>query len=456
MKKRFTLALISWVTSWMIALAQPAEDAQLATQFDKLLVNQFKANGPGCTALVTRKGQIIYQKAFGMANLELGVPMQPDNVFRIGSLTKQFTAIAILQLMEQGKLALQDEITRFVPNFPTQGKKITIEELLTHTSGIKNTTDMPAFWSMIRKDSITPMEFIDLLKNQPLEFEPGTQWKYSNSGYGLLGFVIEKVSGKTYPKYLEDSFFRPLGMTQSYFGSNTRLIHKQVAGYESDANGVLQNASYISMSIPYSAGAIQSTVGDLWIWHQALHRYKLVKKETLGKALTPYRLSTGQLTDYGYGWFIDSLQRSPLVWHSGSINGFRSYWLYLPQEDILVAVLSNSIDKNPAYVSKRMAALASGNPLLVDQQSDPQRLASYVGTYEDSVKNVYTVTREGTQLFTTLPPGGQKLAIDPATQTTFLFKDINAQVDFGPDRSGRVVMQIRIYGGPTIQATKLN
>lgn len=454
MKKRFTLYLIGWVASCIIALAQPANDAQLSTQFDKLLANQFKANGPGCTALVARNGKVIYQKAFGMANLELSVPMQTDMVFRIGSITKQFTAIAILQLMEQGKLSLQDEITRFIPNYPTQGKKITIEHLLTHTSGIKNTTDMPTFWPMIRKD-MTPLELIDVFKNQPMEFEPGTQWRYSNSGYGLLGLVIEKVSGKTYPKYLEDIFFKPVGMRQSYFGSNTKLINKQAAGYESDANGSLQNASYISMSIPFSAGAIQSTVGDLWIWHQAVHNYQLVKKETLNKALTPYRLSTGQLTDYGYGWFIDSLQNSPLIWHSGSINGFRSYWLYLPHEDVLVAVLSNSIDKNPAYVSKRIAALASGKPLLVDQGSDRQQLDSYVGRYEGNAKDIYTVTREGNQFFTTLPPGSQKLAIDPASQTKFLFKDINAEVEFSPDRMDTVVMQLRIYGGPTIQAKKI-
>ena len=247
MKKQLYLLLLGLALS-LTAVAQTT--AQLTNEFDKLLTEQFKADGPGCTALVAHKGQVIYQKAFGMANLELNVPMQPDNVFRIGSITKQFTAIAILQLMEQGKLSLQDEITRFIPDYPTQGKKITVEHLLTHTSGIKSTTDMPTFWSMIRKD-MTPPELIDIFKNQPLEFDPGTNWKYCNSGYGLLGYIIEKVSKKTYPQYLEEAFFKPLGMTQSYFGSNTKLIKNQVAGYESDSNGVLQNASYISMTIPY-------------------------------------------------------------------------------------------------------------------------------------------------------------------------------------------------------------
>ncbi|GAB3753673.1 hypothetical protein GCM10028817_19400 [Spirosoma pomorum] len=419
------------------------------------MAEQFKTEGPGCAALVAHKGKPIYQNAFGKADLELNVPMRPEMVFSIASITKQFTAMAILQLMEQGKLSLHDPVTRFLPNYPTLGKPITIENLLTHTSGIKNITEISQFWEQSRQ-KMTPLAMIDLFKDQPLEFESGTQWHYSNSGYILLGQIIEKASGKTYPEYLKEMFFEPLRMTHSSYYEEAKLISNRVHGYQLSKDGKNQNAEYINLESGYSTGGILSTVADLWIWHQAVHGHKLVSQETLAKAWTPYRLTTGQLTDYGYGWFIDSLQNSPLIWHSGSINGFRSYCLYLPHEDVFVTVLSNSIDKNPAYVSKRIAALASGKPLLIDQQRDLHRLERYVGKYEDGTKNTYTITREGDQFFATLPSNSQKLPIVPATQTKFLFRDTNAEVDFSQDRSGTTLMQTRIYGGPTSLAKKIN
>jgi CubicO group peptidase (beta-lactamase class C family) len=167
------------------SFAQTAASKQMTAEFDKVLSAQFKPGETGCAALVAKKGQIIYKKAFGMANLELNVPMQPDMVFRIGSITKQFTAVAILQLMEQGKLSLQDEITKFIPDYPTQAYKITIEHLLTHTSGIRSYTSVPEFQKYMRTD-MKPDEVINLFKNQPMEFVPGTKYNYNNSGYFLL------------------------------------------------------------------------------------------------------------------------------------------------------------------------------------------------------------------------------------------------------------------------------
>ena len=188
------------------SIAQTIADKQLTTKFDQLLSDKFKSNETGGTALVARKGQIIYKKAFGMANLELNIPMQTENVFRIGSITKQFTAIAILQLMEQGKLDLQDDITKFIPDYPTHGHKITIEHLLTHTSGIQSYTGMKDFDAISRLDK-KPEELIAYFKNQPMEFAPGTKWNYNNSGFFLLGYIIEKVTGKTYPEYVEEKIF---------------------------------------------------------------------------------------------------------------------------------------------------------------------------------------------------------------------------------------------------------
>ncbi|QKZ13495.1 serine hydrolase [Spirosoma sp. KUDC1026] len=397
MKKSLT-PLLLWLVLSLSSHAQTVNNSRLTVAFDSLLTKQFKPDGPGCTALVARKGQIIYQKAFGMANQELDVPMKPDNVFRIGSITKQFTAVAILQLMEQGKLSLQDEITRFIPDYPTQGKKITVEHLLTHTSGIKSYTDMKEFGSIMKKD-MSPTELIDFFKNQPMEFEPGTKWAYCNSGYFLLGYIIEKVSGKTYPQYTEEVFFKPLGMTNSYYGDNAKLIKNRAAGYQEGKNGI-NNADYLSMTQPYAAGSIQSTVGDLWKWHQAVHSYKLVKKETLDKAFTRYRLSDGKLTNYGYGWTLGTIQGNPTIEHGGGINGFLTEGIYLPQEDVFVAVFSNSTSNSPDMVASKMAALTIGKPYdYTEIAIEPSALQSYTGVYENTEGIQRAITIADNQLY---------------------------------------------------------
>lgn len=284
----FSASLLIFIISFTYSCnSQPLSTQQLGSEFDKLLSEQFKPGETGCAALVARQGQIIYKKSFGMANLELNIPMKPDMVFRIGSITKQFTAVAVLQLMEQGKLSLQDEITKYLPDYPTNGHRITIEHLLTHTSGIKSYTNVPEFQKYIRDDK-KPAEVIDMFKGNPMEFAPGTKWNYNNSGYFLLGYIIEKVSGKTYPDYIQENFFKKLGMSNSCYGSDSKIIKNRASGYQPGDSAVI-NADMMSMTLPYAAGSIQSTVEDLFLWNRALHSYKLVKKRRLKKLL----LNTG-------------------------------------------------------------------------------------------------------------------------------------------------------------------
>jgi CubicO group peptidase (beta-lactamase class C family) len=359
MKK--TILFLAFGIMFQLAFAQQKEDKQLFANFDKMLSEQFKTNETGATALVARKGQIIYKKAFGMANLEYNIPMQVDNIFRIGSITKQFTAVAILQLMEQGKLNLQDSINKFIPDYPTQGHKITIEHLLTHTSGIQSYTGMKDFEKKMTLD-LTPTELIDYFKKEPMEFAPGTKWNYNNSGYFLLGYIIEKVSGKTYPQYIEENFFKPIGMTHSLFGSDSKIVKNRAGAYEKDSTGFV-NAPYLNMNQPYSAGSIQSTVEDLFKWHQAVHAYKLVKKESLDKAFTKYKLTDGKETEYGYGWGLGDIQGSPTIGHGGGIPGFLTQSIYLPKEDVLVAVFSNCGCNPPFDIGDKMATLAIGKTI---------------------------------------------------------------------------------------------
>ncbi len=422
-----------FVISLTAAFAQAKDDKQLTAEFDKLLSEQFKTNETGSAALVARNGQIIYKKAFGMANLEFNIPMQADNIFRIGSITKQFTAVAILQLMEQGKLSLQDDITKFIPDYPTHGHHISIEHLLTHTSGIQSYTDTKDFGEIMRKD-MKPEELIAHFKNQPMEFAPGTKWNYNNSGYFLLGYIIEKITGKTYPQYLEENFFKPLGMTNSYYGSDSKIIKNRASAYEKGKDG-FQNAEPLSMTLPYSAGSIQSTVEDLFKWHQAVHAYKLVKKESLDKAFAKYKLNNGKETEYGYGWFLGNVQGSATIEHGGGINGFLTQSIYLPKEGVFVAVFSNCDGNSPSDVSSKIAALAIGKPYAY-KEITLDNLQSYTGVYENE-EGQRIISLADNQLYSQRN-GGNKSKIKPYQKDAFFFENMLSTLEFGRNSAGQI------------------
>jgi len=436
--KRFIRAaiILLMVFVTLSVQAQPAKTKAMTSEFDKMLSAQFKTGETGCAALVAVKGEIIYKKAFGMADLELNVPMQPDMIFRVGSITKQFTAIAILQLMEQEKLSLQDDITRFIPDYPTQAYKITIEHLLTHTSGIKSYTNVPEFEKYIKED-LSPAEAVDRFKNLPMEFAPGTKWNYNNSGFFLLGYIIEKASGKTYAEYIEENLFKPAGMTNTLYGNDKIILRNRASGYQPEGDKTV-NADYLSMLLPYSAGSIMSTVEDLFRWNRALISYKLVKKETLEKAFTEYKLTNGKGTSYGYGWSLMQLQGSPTIEHGGAINGFLCNALYLPGEDIFVAVFSNSTGKSPEKVSTKMAAVALGKPL--DYKEIPVSedvLKQLAGVYEDENSNQRFITCDSSKLYSQRD-GGAKLRIRPLANDKFYFDDSFTTITFRRNESGIV------------------
>ena len=382
-----------------VASAQPQSPDALSARFDKMLSEQFKDGGPGATVLVARKGRVVYTRAFGLANMELDAPMQVASVFKIGSITKQFTAVAVLQLAERGKLSLQDDITRFIPDYPTGGRKITIEHLLTHTSGIWNYSSMTDDAKRGAMD-FTPVELIDHFKNQPMRFDPGTKWEYSNSNYALLGAIIEKITGQTYGAYLEENIFKPAGMTHSLYANDVRLVENRADGYSMNEEGIV-NTAYLSMTHPYAAGSILSTAEDLFKWNQALQSGKLLKRETLQKAWTRYKLVDGTETSYGYGWRMGYIQESRSLWHGGWVNGFITMAMYLPDEDVFVAVLSNCDANSPEDVVARLAALTIGRPYEYAAISlAPDAAAGYEGVYENGTGQMRVITEvEGRMYF---------------------------------------------------------
>ena len=429
--------LLAVLTGSLHPVSAQLSDAAAGAEFDKIFQESYKADGPGAAVLVAKKGKIIYQKAIGKADLELDVPLRPDHVFRIGSVTKQFTAVAILRLAEEGKLALEDDLTKFLPEYPTQGKRITVEQLLNHTSGIKSYTGMKEWDAQTRRKDFTPTELVDYFKNQPTEFEPGADWSYNNSGYILLGYIIEKVSGKTYATYIDEQFFKPLGMKNSYYGEVQPIIKNRADGYsEGSPSGTYVHAEYLSMTQPYAAGSLLSTVEDLFIWTKAVHSGKVLKPESLKKAFTPHILPNGHDTHYGYGWQIGNLLGTTTIEHGGGINGFLSTLLYVPGEDVCVAMLSNCDCNSPDEpAAKMVAALLGRSYQPLSKQVDPKSLDAYAGVYENAKKEQRFITAENGQLFSQRP-GGSKFKIVAYGRDQFFFEDSFARITFEREAKG--------------------
>ena len=416
------------------AAAQP--DTKQSAEFDKVMKEQFPVNETGVTALVSRGGKIIYKKALGKANAELNVPMQTNHIFRIASLTKQFTAIAILQLMEKEKLNLHDPLTRFIPDYPMQGSIITIEHLLTHTSGIRDYTSIKDSVQRFKLD-VTPMEMIRYFQNQPMRFEPGTRYEYSNSNYFLLGYIIEKITGKTYQQYLEDNFFRPLEMAHSSYADDNKVIRNRVAGYTKTGNEI-ENATAISMSQPYAAGGILSTVEDLFKWQQALQLNKLVKKETLQKAFTRYKLANGKESNYGYGFRFGFIQESPSIWHGGLINGFMTMAMYLPKEDVYIVVLTNCNCTSPEIATAKLVAIAIGRPYAYKEITvENSVLQTYAGVYENEAGDQFVISAETGRLYAQRGRA-PKVPVKAIKKDQFIFEDPMISMAFATNKAGKI------------------
>jgi len=411
------------------------------SQYDDILHEYFEMDGNGAAAIVTKGDNVLYKTAIGKANLELNVDMTPDHIFRIGSITKQFTSTAIMMLHEEGKLDINNAITDYLKDYPTNDQLITVEHLLTHTSGIQSYTDLPGFMEKEVRFDLTVSELIDVFKDEPMNFDPGENWRYNNSGYILLGAIIESVSGETYEDYIEKHIFDELGMESSYYDNNEEIVAMRATGYQPGDGGSIINSDYISMTLPYAAGSLMSTVGDLNTWNSAFMDGKLISSESMDRVFTPYVLNDGDDTGYGYGWSISKIGGKQSYEHGGGIFGFLSMGIYIPEDDVYVAILSNCTCQSPDQAALRMAALASGVSLEFEKiEVSEQALQEFVGVYaiEDSEdKRVFTV--EKGQLHSQRA-GGQVYPLNAYEKDKFYY-DTRTTVAFDRDEAGRVVGQ---------------
>lgn len=397
------IIFIGCIISFNNVLAQSSttNNNALTAKFDEVAAAFFKKDGLGGVMLVAQHGKVVYEKSAGKASMELNVPLTTQHVFRIGSITKQFTAVAILQLIEKGMLKLDDDITKFIPDYPTHDNHISVAHLLSHTSGIKNITEIENLPADVRRKNNTPIELISLFKDLPMDFTPGTNFKYSNSNYILLGHIIEKLSGKSYEQYLTDNIFTPLSMNHSFYDSPEKVILGRISGYVDIGNNKAVNADYLNASCAYAAGALMMTADDLYKWHKGLYEYKILKKETLAQAFTSFTLSDGKKTKYGYGWELDSLSDSPAIQHGGSINGFSAFEIYLPLEDIYVVCFSNCINKNTKAPAVIAAALITQKPIAKEIALSEKQMNNYIGIYKFQLDkpNTLNIFKKNGKLF---------------------------------------------------------
>ncbi len=327
-----------------------------AEKVDRIIQTEFnEKDGPGGVFLISKRGKPIYEKAFGLSNLELNVKLQPNNVFQIGSMTKQFTAVAILLLEQDGKINTADYISKYIPDYPN-GNKISIHNLLTHTSGIKDFTKTKGLSEIAQKE-MTPKMMVDFFKNEPVDFQPGEKFEYNNSGYVILGYIIELVSGKTYEDFIQLNIFDKIGMSNSYYATDRKVIKNRAYGYHQKSYGYV-NKSVISFSVPYASGSLMSTLEDMLKWQNSLTQNLLLNKKETAKAFTKYKLNNGEEFEYGYGWHLKNINNIPTREHGGSIFGFKSMGVYISSEDIYVLGFSNCDCNSPTQIVKDIAELA--------------------------------------------------------------------------------------------------
>ncbi len=401
--------------------AKAPDAAALKVYADQLLEQNYQSDAPGAVVLVARGDEVLYRGARGMASIELGVPLAPEQVFRIGSVTKQFAAATVMKLIDQGQLSLDDPLSKFLPGYPN-GDKITVLQLLNHTAGVKNYTDIPGVMAGPIRMDVSTSALIDTFKKAPVDFAPGSAWTCSNSGYVLIGAVIEAVTGLTWDAAIQQQVLSPASLSHTRFGADDVLIAGMVSGYGRKGSQVIP-AAYLSMTQPHAAGALVSTVDDLFRWNRALHGGQLLKPASYQQMITP----TGAAAEasYGFGIGTGTVRGRLQLSHGGGINGFASHLLYLPQDEVSVVVLQNSDDgADAAIIAVKLAASALGDPYPEARPIavEPEALARYEGVYRIDEQNTRTLRMvDGT--LTSQRTGGQRLKLMPIEADVFLFED---------------------------------
>ena len=428
-----------------------AQDDSITQKLDEYLLAANKINKFNGNALIVQRDKILLQKSYGYKNFATHVLNDSNTIFQIGSVTKQFTATVILKLQEEGKLSVNDKLNKYFPEFK-YADAITIQNLLTHTSGIHNyTDDIDAADSAIVCNPADKQLALDIMFKHDLDFKPGSQFEYDNSGYYLLGLIIEKVTGKSYEQNVRDIIFTPLQMNHSLFDFKHSSDANIATGYQTLNDSVQKEASAWrwDSTVSYAAGAIWSTTSDLYKWAQAIANKKILSSGSWKAMLTPH------LEKYGYGVFIDSMFGKQTISHGGGIPGFISYLCYYPDDDVTIILLNNEGWFSEALngINADLSAIIFHKPYElmsahVSIKLSDDVLKKYVGQYDFDKKHHVYITLENGSLQIEAPQGGlPKSPLFAENETNFYLKIINARIEFVKDTSGNITELISHYNG---------
>jgi len=452
MKKIITVILIGYML-WPI---RSSAQKNYSATIDKYMEAQANIKEFSGSVLVAVNGSIIYKKAFGYADREWKISNTVDSKFEIGSLTKQFTAAAILKLAEQHQLNLSDKLSAYFPGYP-KGDVVTLQMLLNHTSGIADYTELPRFYALhtlpLVRDSV-----IAIFKDQPYTFQPGSKWKYSNSGYFLLGCIVEKVSKQPYEKFIKENLLDKVPLANTTVNRTDAILAFRAKGYTLSEKGSWRNAEYFSMEIPFSAGALISTVQDLYDWENALLKGNIISKESLSQMTTPY------LNHYGYGLSIDSVENHKRVSHSGAIPGFTSFLGIFPADNISIVILSND-EGNVGVIADALTSIVFGRPVEMpyipkEATIDYTVLKKYGGKYQiaQAAGNTnFELVEDNNKLY--LKPDASrdfKMELKPESETKFfLARDHDQEIEFVLDLKGNIIKCYFINKGQKLEIKRL-
>ena len=422
---------ISCAAALMASTAAGAAPPDLAKQAEAYLAKAYPADGPGAAAIITENGKTIFVGGRGLADVEGKKPIVPDTVFRLGSITKQFTAAAILRLVEQGKLSLDDPLSKFISGYPAPGGAATVRQLLNHTSGIMDYTEIPGFMAEANTNkAYTTEQLVALFKDLPGPFKPGEKWQYDNSGYVLLSAVLENVTGKPWDEAVTELVTSPLDLELTRSGVAEPSIAAMAKGY-SVKDGKVVPALKIHMSVPSGAGALVGTVGDMADWAEALHNGRLLNAASYAAMIAPTKTADGKTAPYGFGIGFNDVRGQPAIGHNGGIFGFSTESIYLPKQKMFVAVFANSDEPTtrPGIAAHKLAAMMVGDPYpeFTALPVDMKAVEPLLGVYAfDDIERVF-FARDG-KLYTqragggeveAFPAGGGKYFYGPASLSWF-------------------------------------
>jgi CubicO group peptidase (beta-lactamase class C family) len=445
MKKIITLVLLFTIVQLSFAQDVSSKIDALITAYNK----QYKFNG---SALVAKQGVVLLNKGYGWRNVSNKIPNDPNSIYQLGSITKQFTATVILKLQQEKKLNVKDRLSKYFPKYP-KGDSITIEQLLTHTSGIYNYTNDGKFMEEEVAKPASREKIMALFENKPLDFSPGTAWNYSNSGYSLLGYIIEIVTKKPYEQAVRNYIFKPLQMTNSGFDFTHLSAPAKTTGYFKLDDKNSTTSPIVDSTVSFSAGAIYSTTGDLYKWHKALENYSILSKEQQEQAYTPIK------NNYGYGWGIDSIDGKREVGHGGGIHGYITTINRVPADDICIVLLSNASDEAVGKIGKDILNLLYNKPYDIPKERTAvtlpeEKLKEYTGEYEIR-PDLHVVMSAKDGLLIAVPTGQSPKELYAEKEDYFFEKTEDVQVEFTRNEKKEVDGFVLHQGGREMKCKKI-